>query len=194
MVETSRKVAVAIGSGAPASGTLEKGWIALALNGNSDDFVDIYTSTDGSNIVRLKVPSQGAFDSLVATVNAQAADDHLTSGNFDNSTNTLTLTTSDGNTTSIVIPDDKVLLVNDLTTGGSDKAATAEMAKQLKGMVDEKVSKVSGSSLIPTSKIAKLDDIEANADVSEKADWNATSGKAEILNKPNIITYNILEY
>ncbi|RTY71562.1 hypothetical protein [Flavobacterium sp. LB2P53] len=53
------------------------------------------------------------------------------------------------------------ILVNDLTTGGTTKALTAEMGKTLKGLVDglttNKVDKVAGERLINASEITKLE-------------------------------------
>jgi hypothetical protein len=54
------------------------------------------------------------------------------------------------------------ILVNDLTTGGTTKALTAEMGKTLKGLIDGLLAQVN-------------------------SDWNATTGVAQILNKPLIL-------
>lgn len=52
------------------------------------------------------------------------------------------------------------ILVNDLTTGGTTKALTAEMGKTLKGLIDSlttnKVDKVAGERLINAAEITKL--------------------------------------
>lgn len=52
------------------------------------------------------------------------------------------------------------ILVNDLTTGGTTKALTAEMGKTLKGLIDglttNKVDKVAGERLINAAEITKL--------------------------------------
>lgn len=42
---------------------------------------------------------------------------------------------------------------------------------------------------ITTAQTTKLDGIEAGAQVNVKADWNATSGDAQILNKPDLSVY-----
>jgi hypothetical protein len=49
-----------------------------------------------------------------------------------------------------------------------------------------KVDKVTGKSLVNDTEITKLAGIEAGAEANVNADWNATSGDAEILNKPTI--------
>lgn len=48
------------------------------------------------------------------------------------------------------------ILVNDLTTGGTTKALTAEMGKSLKTLLDNKVDKVAGERLINAAEITKL--------------------------------------
>jgi hypothetical protein len=54
----------------------------------------------------------------------------------------------------------ETILVNDLTTGGTTKALTAEMGKTLKGLIDglgtNKVDKVAGERLINAAEITKL--------------------------------------
>jgi hypothetical protein len=62
------------------------------------------------------------------------------------------------------------------TSGG----AYAELAK--------KVDKVAGSSLMTDAEHDKLSGIADGAEVNVNADWNATSGDAQILNKPNSLS------
>lgn len=154
MLESNRPVQIAVGNGVPNAGDLVKGGVAIDVEG--DKFNRIFTSSDGNNILELQVPSLAQFTALQDAVNAQAGDDLLTSATFDNDTNTLTLTSADGSVKSVVIPDDKVLLINDLTTGGTDKALTAEMGKQLKTELDTKVTAVEGKSLVANDEITKL--------------------------------------
>lgn len=58
------------------------------------------------------------------------------------------------------------ILVNDLSTGGTTKALTAEMGKTLKGLIDgltnEKVNKVAGERLISETEITQLTNLTAN--------------------------------
>lgn len=58
------------------------------------------------------------------------------------------------------------------------------------GITDEKVDKVSGKGLsendYTTAEKNKLNGIQAGAEVNVNADWNATSGDAQIFNKPTI--------
>ncbi|MDN3675752.1 hypothetical protein QWY99_22210 [Flavobacterium branchiarum] len=65
------------------------------------------------------------------------------------------------------------ILVNDLTTGGTTKALTAEMGKILKALIDaltaNKVDKVAGRSLILETEIARLAGV-TNQDITGKQD------------------------
>ncbi|MDN3673068.1 hypothetical protein QWY99_08410 [Flavobacterium branchiarum] len=65
------------------------------------------------------------------------------------------------------------ILVNDLTTGGTMKALTAEMGKILKALIDgltaNKVDKVAGRSLILDTEIARLAGV-TNQDITGKQD------------------------
>jgi hypothetical protein len=62
--------------------------------------------------------------------------------------------------------------------------------KAVKTAVDLKVDKIAGKGLstedYTTAEKSKLAGIEAGAEVNVNADWNATSGDAQILNKPTI--------
>lgn len=83
--------------------------------------------------------------------------------------------------------DDAVSSV-DVTDQISGKADTTYVNEQL----DKKVDKVSGKQLstndYTNADKNKLSGIEEGAEVNVNADWNATSGDAQILNKPIIIT------
>jgi hypothetical protein len=61
------------------------------------------------------------------------------------------------------------------------------------GALDLKVDKVAGKGLseedYTTAEKSKLAGIEAGAEVNVNADWNAVSGDAQILNKPDLSTY-----
>ena len=65
-------------------------------------------------------------------------------------------------------------------------------AEDIKTEVNNKVDKVVGKGLstndYTTTEKDKLDGIEDGAEVNVNADWNATSGDAEILNKPTTIS------
>lgn len=60
----------------------------------------------------------------------------------------------------------ETILVNDLTTGGTTKALTADMGKTLKGLVDSlgtnKVDKVAGERLISASEQTQLSNLTTN--------------------------------
>jgi hypothetical protein len=64
--------------------------------------------------------------------------------------------------------------------------------KAVKTAVDLKVDKIAGKGLstedYTTAEKSKLAGIQAGAEVNVNADWNATSGDAQILNKPTIPT------
>jgi hypothetical protein len=53
-------------------------------------------------------------------------------------------------------------------------------------LLNNKVDKVTGERLITATEITKLFGIQDGAEVNVNADWNATSGDAQILNKPTI--------
>ncbi|UTN03988.1 hypothetical protein L0669_22020 [Flavobacterium bizetiae] len=75
-----------------------------------------------------------------------------------------------------------IILVDDLITGGSTKALTAEQGKVLKGFIDaltfNKVDKVPGERLISATEITKLSGIEAGAQINQDI-----SGKQDINNQ-----------
>ena len=56
-----------------------------------------------------------------------------------------------------------------------------------------KVDKVTNKSLLADSEIQRLLTMATGAEVNVNADWNATSGDAQILNKPTIITQAALD-
>lgn len=95
--------------------------------------------------------------------------------------------TTDYNPATKKYVDDTVASV-DVTDQISGKADTTYVNKQL----DTKVDKVTGKQLstndYTTTDKNKLAGIEEGAEVNVNADWNATSGDAQILNKPTIIT------
>jgi len=165
MTSTSRPIQIAVGNGIPNGGDLVKGGIALDIQDGK--FNRIFTSTDGTDVVQLEVPSLAEFQALQDAVNAQAGDDLLVSATFDNETNTLTLTSADGSTKEVVIPDDKVLVINDLTTGGINNALSAEQGKVLKAELDTKVTAVFGKSLVNNDEITKLEGLNKRADVRD---------------------------
>ena len=53
-IESDRELQIAIGVGIPPAGKLTKGGIAISLDSNGV-FSNLYTSTDGANIVRLSI-------------------------------------------------------------------------------------------------------------------------------------------
>jgi hypothetical protein len=73
---------------------------------------------------------------------------------------------------------------------GEDKNFSTTIANAL----GNKVEKESGKSLMTDAEHTKLAGIAAGAEVNVKADWNATSGAAQILNKPTLFSgdYNDL--
>lgn len=95
--------------------------------------------------------------------------------------------TADYNPATKKYVDDAVSSV-DVTDQISGKADTTYVNEQL----DKKVDKVSGKQLstndFTNADKNKLSGIEEGAEVNVNADWNATSGDAQILNKPVIIT------
>lgn len=75
--------------------------------------------------------------------------------------------------------------------GNDDRINNGQIAFEEMGTIaDSKVDKVTGKGLstndYTTSEKNKLAAIAAGADVSVNADWNASSGKAQILNKPSL--------
>lgn len=67
---------------------------------------------------------------------------------------------------------------------------TGEEVEDLLAQIDGKVDKVDGKGLstndFTSEEKAKLAGIESGAEANVNADWNAASGKAQILNKPTI--------
>lgn len=61
-----------------------------------------------------------------------------------------------------------------------------DLASALNGKVDTVAGKGLSTNDFTNTLKTKLDGIEAGAEVNVKSDWNATSGDAEILNKPTI--------
>lgn len=74
--------------------------------------------------------------------------------------------------------------------GAVSAIANMYTKSEVNTLLDNKVDKVSGKGLSENDYITadknKLDGIQSGAEVNVNADWNATSGDAEILNKPTI--------
>ncbi len=66
---------------------------------------------------------------------------------------------------------------------------------QVNTLLNDKVDKVAGKQLstedYTSAEKTKLAGIQAGAEVNVNADWNATSGDAQILNKPTIPSITI---
>ena len=81
-------------------------------------------------------------------------------------------------------------LTNKKTTLTDNSDTFYPTQKAVKTAVDLKVDVVAGKGLsendFTNTLKTKLDGIQAGAEVNVNADWNATSGDAQILNKPNI--------
>lgn len=78
------------------------------------------------------------------------------------------------------------------TTSYLDKTGLTYLVGKLKSLINTKVDKEDGKGLstndYTTAEKNKLAGIAAGAEVNVQSDWNATSGDALILNKPDIIT------
>ena len=84
---------------------------------------------------------------------------------------------------------EKELSSNKITTFSETPTDTQyPSAKLVKDNFDLKVNIETGKSLVSEEDILKLGGIEAGAEVNVNADWNATSGDAQILNKPTLAT------
>ena len=74
--------------------------------------------------------------------------------------------------------------------GAVSAIANMYTKSEVNTLLDNKVDKVTGKGLSENDYITadknKLDGIQSGAEVNVNADWNATSGDAEILNKPTI--------
>jgi microcystin-dependent protein len=83
----------------------------------------------------------------------------------------------------------KELSSNKITTFSATPTDTQyPSAKLVKDNFDLKVNIETGKSLISNDDLLKLAGIAADAEVNVNADWNATSGDAQILNKPTLGT------
>jgi hypothetical protein len=144
---------------------------------------DKYSKSETDNLLDDKY-SKSETDNLLDALNN---DDNIVSASFDNATNTLTFTKNDGGTSSVVIPDDKVLLINDLTTGGTGKALTAEQGKQLKLLVDGKADKNGNA----TEKF-KVADATADDEAVNKGqmDTDIATKQATLISGTNIKSVN----
>jgi microcystin-dependent protein len=84
---------------------------------------------------------------------------------------------------------EKELSSNKITTFSATPTDTQyPSAKLVKDNFDLKVNIETGKSLISNDDLLKLAGIAAGAEVNVNADWNATSGDAQILNKPTLGT------
>ena len=84
---------------------------------------------------------------------------------------------------------EKELSSNKITTFSATPTDTQyPSAKLVKDNFDLKVNIETGKSLISNDDLLKLAGIAADAEVNVNADWNATSGDAQILNKPTLGT------
>jgi hypothetical protein len=72
------------------------------------------------------------------------------------------------------------------TVDWGDIEGTLSDQTDLQTALNNKVDKESGNRLITSSEITKLSGIQAGAEVNVNADWDATSGDAQIMNKPTI--------
>src|SRR5690606_3323 len=71
--------------------------------------------------------------------------------------------------------------------GNDERINNGQIAfESLDNKVDKEVGKGLSTNDYTTAEKNKLAGIAAGADVSVNADWDATSGKAQILNKPNL--------
>lgn len=116
----------------------------------------------------------------------------ITSHNHDSSyiskSNTSTYTpTTDYHPATKKYVDDAVASV-DVTSQISGKADTTYVNAELAKKVDAVTGKQLSTNDYTTAEKNKLAGIATGAQVNVKSDWNATSGDAQILNKPTIIT------
>jgi hypothetical protein len=72
------------------------------------------------------------------------------------------------------------------TVDWGDIEGTLSDQTDLQTALNNKVDKESGNRLITSTEITKLSGIQAGAEVNVNADWDATSGDAQIMNKPTI--------
>jgi hypothetical protein len=72
------------------------------------------------------------------------------------------------------------------TVDWGDIEGTLSDQTDLQTALNNKVDKEAGNRLITSTEISKLSGIQAGAEVNVNADWDATSGDAQILNKPTI--------
>lgn len=100
--------------------------------------------------------------------------------------------------TSQLINDSGYITEDDVPPGSvvdssmSDTSQNAVQNRVIKSALDGKVDKVTGKGLstndFTTALMNKLNGIASGAEVNVNADWNASSGDAQILNKPTIPT------
>lgn len=121
-------------------------------------------------------------DLAIGTTTGTAADGGVANTHYNNTSNPHSVTKSQVGLGSVVNTGDSATPVSGGTTKFTTGGAYTELAK--------KVDKVSGKGLstndYTTDEKNKLAGIAAGAEVNVQSDWNATSGDAQILNKPTI--------
>lgn len=105
------------------------------------------------------------------------------------------ITTIEGNISTIqgdisTIEGDILTIQGDITTIEGNISTINSSISSIESELDTKVDKIVGKGLstedYTTAEKSKLAGIESGAEVNVNADWNATSGDAEILNKPTL--------
>lgn len=79
---------------------------------------------------------------------------------------------------------------SELSTSSTNPVQNKVVTAQLNNKVDKSTGKGLSTNDFTTTLKNKLNGIEEGAEVNVNADWNATSGDAQILNKPTIPTNN----
>ncbi|CAB5224106.1 hypothetical protein UFOVP388_49 [uncultured Caudovirales phage] len=163
------------------------------------DTINITVNETIDNIVVNPAISTDVIDmntySTTETINIDVTPE-LTTVNINTVTGGNLVTSVNGEIGDVVIPTGNV---NDATTSvkgilklAGDLAGTADLPT-----VPNKVDKVAGKGLsandFTNTLKTKLDGIADGAEVNVNADWNATSGDAQILNKPTIPSISGLE-
>lgn len=121
-------------------------------------------------------------DLAIGTTTGTAADGGVANTHYSNTSNPHSVTKAQVGLGSVVNTGDSATPVS----GGTTKFTTGGAYTEL----NKKVDKVSGKGLstndYTTDEKNKLAGIAAGAEVNVQSDWNATSGDAQILNKPTI--------
>jgi hypothetical protein len=166
--------------------------------------VDTYTITLDDGSVRTFSVTNGVDTYTKAEIdnkiNSLDTEKYLNTASFNNETNTLTLRLNDGTTQNIIIPDDKILLVNDLATGGTNKALSAQQGVEILTLINNIKSFDYSSDTNPT---VKTNPNETGATWINKTSgeifvcidnytndniWKGTSGTS-ILNTINVVDF-----